>query len=222
MKQFHGLSSNAALGSLVAALCVSSIAPAIAAPVQLAQQPNCQDPQTQTEMNICAGLSWQQADRALNRAYQQLLPKLSASRRQKLVDAQLRWITFRDRECDLSGSAAEGGSMQPMLVAGCREQLTQQRTADLQAYLRSTIVAPAGSNQAQADRQLNQLYQQLKPQLSPSRKQKLEKAELAWIRFRDSACEFESTIGGQTARNRCLIRMTEVRSQQLQEYMNLP
>lgn len=184
----------------------------------MAQQPNCNNAQTQTEMNICSGMSYDTADGALNRSYQALLPKLSAARRSKLTDAQLRWIKFRDAECEFYGSEAEGGTMQPMLVSGCKDQITQQRTADFNAYLAGKSPASSG-NYKTADQRLNQRYQQLVQRLEPNRKQKLETAELAWIAFRDSACGFEASGGGNAARNQCLTRLTLQRNQQLQGYL---
>jgi len=169
-------------------------------------------------MNLCTDLRYEAADRALNRAYQALVPNLSAMRRQKLTDAQLRWIKFRDTECTFVGSLVEGGSMQPMIVSGCKGQITQQRTTDLEAYLSGQKRA-SGGNYKVADRQLNQLYQKLRQGLEPDRKRKLETAELAWIAFRDSACGFEASGGGNAARNQCLTRLTNQRNQQLQEYL---
>ncbi|MBW4583197.1 MAG: DUF1311 domain-containing protein [Tildeniella nuda ZEHNDER 1965/U140] len=215
MTPFRNPVISTALGCLVGGVIAS---PSLAAPVLMAQQPDCNKAQTQSAMNICAGLSYEEADRALNRAYQALVPKLSATRRQKLTDAQLRWIKFRDAECDFYGSEAEGGSMQPMLVSGCKDQITQRRTADLNTYL--TGKSPiGGSNYQSADRRLNQFYQQLLQRLEPDRKQKLETAELAWIAFRDATCSFESSGGGNAARNQCLTRLTNQRNQQLQGYL---
>jgi uncharacterized protein YecT (DUF1311 family) len=213
---------STALGSLaVVAIAGPLLTASPATSAQwLTQQPNCNDAQTQAEMNICAGLSHEKADRALNRTYQALVPKLATSRRQKLTDAQLRWITFRDTECAFYGSEAEGGSMQPMLIAGCKDQLTQRRTADLNAYLVGKSPA-SSSNYQTADRRLNQLYQQLLKRLEPDRKGKLETAELAWIAFRDAACGFEASGGGNAARNQCLTRLTNQRNQQLQGYLTV-
>jgi uncharacterized protein YecT (DUF1311 family) len=102
---------------------------------QLAQRPNCNNPQTQSEMNICASIAYQNADRKLNQVYQQLLPKLSAARKQKLINAQQAWIKFRDSSCEFERSASEGGSMAPMIYGFCLADVTEQRTKDLQRYL---------------------------------------------------------------------------------------
>ncbi|WP_253274538.1 lysozyme inhibitor LprI family protein [Nostoc sp. PCC 7107] len=101
----------------------------------LAQKPNCDDPQTQLEINICSQLSYQNADKKLNQAYKQLLPKLSKTRQQKLIAAQLAWIKFRDVSCEFERSAYEGGSIAPAIYAGCLEDATKQRTQQLREYL---------------------------------------------------------------------------------------
>lgn len=121
----------------IAAGTIANATPDIAG-VQVAQQPNCNNPQTQSEMNACAGIAYRNADRRLNQVYQQLTPKLSASRRQQLVTAQQAWIRYRDASCNFERSEVEGGSMAPMVQASCLARLTEQRTKDLQQYLEST------------------------------------------------------------------------------------
>ncbi|MBE9210485.1 lysozyme inhibitor LprI family protein [Nostoc sp. LEGE 06077] len=101
----------------------------------LAQKLNCNDPQTQSEMNICSRLSYQNADKKLNQVYKQLLPKLSKTRQQKLIAAQLAWIKFRDASCEFERSAYEGGSIAPTIYGGCLEAATKQRTQQLYEYL---------------------------------------------------------------------------------------
>ncbi|MBD2598427.1 lysozyme inhibitor LprI family protein [Nostoc spongiaeforme FACHB-130] len=101
----------------------------------LVQKTNCNDPQTQLEINICSQLSYQNADKKLNQVYKQLLPKLSKTRQQKLIAAQLAWIKFRDASCEFERSAYEGGSIAPAIYAGCLEEATNQRTQQLREYL---------------------------------------------------------------------------------------
>ncbi len=43
----------------------------------------------------------------------------------------------------------------------------------------------------QADRRLNQVYQQLISKLNGDERQELTNAQLAWIQFRDKNCSFE-------------------------------
>lgn len=127
--------------SIASLLAVGMATRGIASPtsaatnLQLAQRPNCNNPQTQSEMNICASIAYQNADRKLNQVYRQLLPKLSASRKQKLISAQQAWIKFRDSSCEFERSAYEGGSLAPMIYGFCLADVTEQRTKDLQRYL---------------------------------------------------------------------------------------
>ena len=127
--------------SIASLFAVGMATPGIASPtsaatnLQLAQRPNCNNPQTQSQMNICASIAYQNADRKLNQVYRQLLPKLSAARKQKLIAAQQAWIKFRDSSCEFERSAYEGGSMAPMIYGFCLADVTEQRTKDLQRYL---------------------------------------------------------------------------------------
>ncbi|MBD2204097.1 lysozyme inhibitor LprI family protein [Calothrix sp. FACHB-1219] len=105
--------------------------------LQLAQKLNCNNAQTQVEINQCAGLSYQNADKKLNQVYKQLLPTLSSSRKQKLITAQQAWIKFRDTSCEFERSQYEGGTIAPSIYLGCLERTTRQRTQQLQDYLNS-------------------------------------------------------------------------------------
>ncbi|MBO0348405.1 DUF1311 domain-containing protein [Phormidium pseudopriestleyi FRX01] len=179
---------------------------------------NCNNPQTQSEMNACAGQRWQTSDRQLNQIYQGLIPQLSNTRRQQLVTAQRAWITFRDSECAFSSSLAEGGSMQPMLRSGCLGKLTDIRNAELSQYRRGQIPPARGQSYQTADNRLNVVYQQVMRELSGNRKEQLRTAQLDWIKYRDSLCEFERSGGGNAGFNICQIRLTEVRVDQLESH----
>ncbi|WP_254564690.1 lysozyme inhibitor LprI family protein [Oscillatoria sp. HE19RPO] len=180
---------------------------------------NCNNPQSQSEMNACAGQRWQATDRELNQIYQGLIPQLSNSRRQKLVTAQRAWITFRDSECAFYSSFAEGGSMQPMLYSGCLANLTEIRNSELYQYRRGQIPPALGQSYQAADNRLNAVYQQVMRQLSGNRKEQLRTAQLDWIQYRDALCEFERSGGGNAGFNICQIRLTEVRTDQLEEHL---
>ncbi len=105
--------------------------------MRLVQRVNCNNPQTQIAINECAKLSYQRADKKLNQVYQQLLPTLERSRKQKLIAAQLAWIKFRDTNCEFERSKYEGGSIAPSIYVGCLENTTKLRTQELQEYLKS-------------------------------------------------------------------------------------
>ncbi|MEM9922740.1 MAG: lysozyme inhibitor LprI family protein [Cyanobacteria bacterium P01_D01_bin.50] len=103
----------------------------------IAQGLNCDDSANlnQQQMNQCAQISYQEYDKKLNQAYQQLLPKLPESRREKLKKAQQLWIPYRDAKCDFDRSAVEGGSMAPTIYYGCLGDTTAARTKQLNGYL---------------------------------------------------------------------------------------
>lgn len=97
---------------------------------------DCSSPNTQLEMNQCAHAAFQQADAALNERYQAILKRLGEDGSVSLFRAAQRaWVPFRDAQCAFDASSYEGGSMQPMVLSSCLEDLTKKRVADFDAYL---------------------------------------------------------------------------------------
>lgn len=103
----------------------------------VARADDCANAQDQATMNACAGKDFDKADKALNDAYKQINARLKddAATKKLLVDAQKSWVAFRDSECTFQSSASAAGSIYPMLVAGCRTGLTNDRVKQLKAYL---------------------------------------------------------------------------------------
>ena len=109
---------------------------------------DCANAQTQADMNQCAYLDLEKADKELNAVYKQALK--SAAEADKMAadmgpdyvgavkamkKAQRAWIDYRDGHCDGMGYEAVGGSMQPMLIAGCQARLTENRTKELRELI---------------------------------------------------------------------------------------
>lgn len=180
---------------------------------------NCNNPQTQSDLNACEQQRWEAADLELNQIYQSLTPQLSNNRRQQLVKAQRAWIAFRDSECAFHSSVAEGGTMQPMLYYACLANLTDIRNVELYQYRRGQIPPAQAESYETVDKQLNAAYKRLMDRLPSNRKNLLKTAELDWIEYRDSLCEFERSGGGNAGFNRCRIRLTEVRTEQLEDHL---
>ncbi|MBW4494527.1 MAG: DUF1311 domain-containing protein [Oscillatoria princeps RMCB-10] len=214
---FFRLAAAALTGSLAAALCGSAAAEL---GVRLAQEPNCNDPQTQAEMNACAGLLYESADKTLNEVYQQVRSKLRGANREKLTLAQRAWIEFREGNCEFAKSQVEGGTMAPAIRAGCLADITEKRAASLESYKRGELPQPEGRSYQEADRRLNEVYKQLRSKLAGARQTKLESAQLAWIKFRDQNCRFESTQA-RAGENLCLTRLTEQRTGELQNFLEM-
>ncbi len=75
-----------------------------------------------------------------------------------------------------------------------------------------------------ADAELNKLYQQLMREAGTTEREKLRTAQLAWIKFRDAHCDYE-TIGNKggsiypMVTSFCLARVTSERVKQFQEIL---
>ena len=186
----------------------------------IAQELNCNNPQTQLEMNYCSGLDYKKADQRLNQVYRRLRPEVPTARRQYLVNTQLAWIKFRDTDCELARSQFEGGSIAPLIQNTCLTDATDKRSGELETYYNGLVPQAAGSDYQAADRQLNETYQQVRDSLQGARRNRLTDAQLAWIEFRDENCKFEAAYvpGSQ---NTCLIRMTEQRTLELSDLMEI-
>jgi len=105
-------------------------------------QPSLDDPleiaclkenQSQQGMNQCEGEAFDRADKALNAEWAKVVANYKGEKpAQKLMlDGQRAWLTYRDAHCELAAYESLGGSIWPMLVAGCKADLTRQRTHQL-------------------------------------------------------------------------------------------
>ncbi|WP_417247908.1 lysozyme inhibitor LprI family protein [Celeribacter sp.] len=101
-----------------------------------AQERDCADPVSQSDMNTCAYEAWQRADVDLNDTYARAMEVArgwSDGAAEALRAAQRAWIPYRDAACTAEGFLFEGGSMEPFIVNSCLEHLTRQRTEELRA-----------------------------------------------------------------------------------------
>ena len=105
---------------------------------------NCDDPQAQQEMNWCAAQEFHRADSALNAQWKLTTAEMKQRDQRDgkqtdgrpghfavLLAGQRAWLKYRDAQCDLEGYLFRGGSMEPLLVATCRTELTEARTKQL-------------------------------------------------------------------------------------------
>ncbi len=113
---------------------------------------NCEAPEVQQEMNWCAAQEFAAADDELNTqwAITSARMKVRDERREDgaltqgderpgdfetLLEAQRAWLAFRDAHCRGEGYYARGGSLEPLLVATCRTDLTKARTEQLKELI---------------------------------------------------------------------------------------
>jgi uncharacterized protein YecT (DUF1311 family) len=77
-----------------------------------------------------------------------------------------------------------------------------------------------------ADAELNRVYNRLAAKLEADEKASLKDAEVAWLKYRDANCEFESSFyKGGTMRpmieSFCLTRMTKARTAELKQQIEV-
>jgi len=80
--------------------------------------------------------AYDNADKELNKVYNQLKKKLGAKNQAALVVCQKDWLKFRDSNCKFkSYPEGEGGVMANKMYADCRMQLTISRTKELKGLM---------------------------------------------------------------------------------------
>ncbi len=104
---------------------------------------DCDNAQTQSEMNACASDDFDRADKALNaqwkltrKAMVDMDANLEADQKgaeKALLKGQRAWIEYRDGQCEAEGFSVRGGTMEPMMVDSCKAHLTDLRTKELKA-----------------------------------------------------------------------------------------
>jgi uncharacterized protein YecT (DUF1311 family) len=149
----HGLPVGVLVSCVlvVPAMLPTMIGQRLGATAALAQgltEKDCAAAVTQTDMTACAREDYETADKSLNAAYRKATIRAEATDKdladmdasmtgavEALKSAQRAWIGYRDGHCTLEGFSARGGSLEPMLVAGCLAALTRTRTKELESVL---------------------------------------------------------------------------------------
>jgi uncharacterized protein YecT (DUF1311 family) len=211
-----------------------------------AQEPqvNCRDPQVQQEMNYCAAQDAERADAELNIVYRTAIASAQAADREfasyqtgpagsssepgeeaSLREAQRAWVAFREAHCRLEGYEARGGSMEPMLEAGCRATITRARTAELRGP-----ECPGDAEQAAINACLNRVFTRADAALNRQWEEtlraraavveQLRTAQRAWLAYRDAQCasatpSVASADIQASEQTLCRTRLTEARTHEL-------
>ncbi len=102
-----------------------------------ARAADCGNAGTQADLDACAATAFKADDATLNQLYKQIKTRLGddAAKQKALATAQRAWIAYRDAECGFAASGVEGGSIYPMVVTDCQDELTKHRIQDFKAYL---------------------------------------------------------------------------------------
>ncbi len=122
-----------------------------AAPSTAGEAVDCDNAQTQVDMNLCAARDFESSDAALNAQWAETAARMKALDTQldrehdkqpghfeTLLDGQRAWLKFRDAQCLSESFLARGGSLQPLMVSQCKTYLTELRIQQL----RDLVAAP--------------------------------------------------------------------------------
>jgi uncharacterized protein YecT (DUF1311 family) len=132
--------------AIAAALLLAQAAPSTAD-----ETVDCDDAQTQADMNLCAARDFKNSDAALNAQWAETSARMKALDAEldrehdkqpgyfeTLLDGQRAWLKFRDAQCLSESFMARGGTLQPTLVSQCKTYLTELRIQQL----RNLVAAP--------------------------------------------------------------------------------
>ena len=108
----------------------------------------------------------------------------------------------------------------PVVAASNNQKPSKHPCDDAQTQFEMNQCARRESEAADAE--LNKVYNRLAAKLEDEQRAQLKAAELAWIKYRDTNCEFESAFyKGGTMRpmvhSYCLARMTNERTAELKQ-----
>jgi uncharacterized protein YecT (DUF1311 family) len=118
----------------LAALSLLTIASALTlinANSTLVKTSDCDNVNSNVEYKECQHRAYAAADRKLNQVYRQTISRLSGTEKQKLINAQLAWIKFRDSNCDFEVYGSRGGSGYSGFLSVCLERMTDTRIKEL-------------------------------------------------------------------------------------------
>ena len=113
-----------------------------------------------------------------------------------------------------------------LLLALCGANAAYARDCN-QAATQAEMNGCAAQALSQADAELNQTYLAYRAKLRPSQQNQLRDVQLAWIKYRDLSCRFESanasggSAGGMVLQN-CLADKTRQRAGELQALSGCP
>ena len=84
--------------------------------------------QTQMEMNQQASTNYKKADAKMAITYKKVqIETLSNVDKRLLLDAQRKWIIYKEAHCKSASASYEGGSIRPLIYFNCLTEITNER-----------------------------------------------------------------------------------------------
>ncbi|MBA0179269.1 lysozyme inhibitor LprI family protein [Pectobacterium carotovorum] len=98
---------------------------------------DCNNANTQLDMNQCAVQEYKKVDGELNRLYQDVVKRVAIEEHKALLkSAQRKWIAYRDADCEFQTFPTTGGSVHGMVYSQCLTQKTAERVEEFKSMLR--------------------------------------------------------------------------------------
>lgn len=93
--------------------------------------------QSQNQINECAATALKEADKKLNILYQSMQRRLndSGDKANALIEAQRKWVEFRNLECKFTTTRTVGSSIYPFQLNSCLAELTRTRIIEFENHL---------------------------------------------------------------------------------------
>ena len=92
--------------------------------------------QTQMRMNQQASTNYKKADAKMAIIYKKVQKvTLSDIDKKLLLDAQRKWIIYKEAHCKSASASYKGGSIQPLIYYNCITEITNERIKQLNIYL---------------------------------------------------------------------------------------
>jgi uncharacterized protein YecT (DUF1311 family) len=123
-----------AVTAAVAALAFALAGGGASAAIGRDSYSNClKHAQSTFDMDQCVATERKRLRPLLAAAYNKLLSD-NKKRRHLIVVSQKAWIAYMKHDCIYAGSAAQGGTLQPILEGECLVSRTRTRIGDLRAF----------------------------------------------------------------------------------------
>ncbi|KQP10125.1 hypothetical protein ASF28_02920 [Methylobacterium sp. Leaf99] len=104
---------------------------------------DCKKAISTPDATLCINDAYEVADKLLNEAYRAVMasidkgdtaPEVRKDWRKALVEAQRRWVAYRDAECEVTGFEWYGGTGRSGAVLDCARALTEARAKALKLH----------------------------------------------------------------------------------------
>ncbi|GKW23075.1 lysozyme inhibitor LprI family protein [Pectobacterium polonicum] len=98
---------------------------------------DCNNANTQLDMNQCADRAYKKVDDELNKLYQDVVKRVAIEEHKALLkSAQRKWIAYRDADCEFQTFPTTGGSVHGMVYSQCLTEKTAERVKEFKTMLR--------------------------------------------------------------------------------------